>query len=135
MTAPTETEIREALTQSIGGGYADEDIQLDWLRPLIDSDRALVRAVWTDDFSPSADHPGTLWADMRPSEYAELEQAIHDVRTIVERAATQELVNGLVEVAVAFAKAHPDIPRGHWPNGAAARKAAREEAEPELVDA
>lgn len=118
MTTPTEAQIREAI------GSPDHLVDADMTRdlratiaPLLDSDQALVRAGWMEDFYPDVDHPGTLWADLRPSETEELHDAIHGAIRAVERIAADMLVERLVAVGLAFAAAHPDIPRGHWPNG------------------
>lgn len=116
MTAPTEAEIREALgdPDRIARADMDRDVR-DAIAPLIDSDQALVRAVWTEDFNPGRDHPGTLWADMRPSEAEELHDAIFAAIREVEREAAVKLIDRVAAVGLAFAEAHPDIPRGHWP--------------------
>jgi hypothetical protein len=115
MAGPSEEEIRAALTESIGNGYADMDVVLDWLRPVMDSDMALTRAGWVDDFSPGEDHPGTFWADLTAEETQELQRLLGEARDRVEREATRMLIDETVAAAVAFGKAHPDIPRGRYP--------------------
>lgn len=140
MTAPTEAEIREALgdpTDLVGADISDN--LRDAIAPLLDSDQALVRAGWVEDFYPPANHPGTLWADLQPSEAKELHDAIFAAIDEIEFEAAKQLVDRLVAVGVAFAAAHPDIPRGHWPSGRtnAGDRAdvPREPAEAELVPA
>jgi hypothetical protein len=115
VTPPTEAEIRQALTESIDNGYVDMDDAGLMLRVVLDSDAARVRMPWNPDFQPDDDHPGTLWADLRPEEYKELSEAMYAVLHQVEREATAMLIERAIGAAVAFAAAHPDIPRGHWP--------------------
>jgi len=117
MTAPTEQEIRQAVEVELGDQTINSDDLLglvDALRPIMDSDMARVRAGWDDEFYPKDDHPGTLWADMTHDEVDELHGAIQDVIHRVAREATVAVVDGCVAAAVAFAGAHPDVPRGRW---------------------
>lgn len=126
MAAPTEAEIRRAIDGSPllcedGTAAIDEPEGL-WesLRPILDSDAAIVPTRrspegWTDEYMPGADHAGTLWADMRPSEYDELSGAIHEVRATAFAQYLAELREAVVGVALRFAEAHPDVPRGRWP--------------------
>jgi hypothetical protein len=51
---------------------------------------------------------------MSQEEADELHWAIAAVDERVAREATAMLVEGWVTAALAFAKANPDIPRGHW---------------------
>lgn len=111
----TPDEIRQAITESVGGGFADVDDTGAMLRVVLDSDMARARIGWDPTFTPRDDHPGTLWADLRPSEFEELGDAMHDVLHDVELEATQMLIERATAVCVAFAEAHPDVPRGHWP--------------------
>lgn len=115
--APTEAEIREAILSELGDRTITSDDfagLIDAFAPIMDSDMALVRAGWRDDFYPDADHPGTLWADLTAEETAELDGAMAAVRDRVIRDATQALVDGCVAAAFAFGQAHPDIPRGRY---------------------
>jgi hypothetical protein len=120
--ALTEDEIRQAIAESVGGGYVDVDNTTVMLKVVTDSDMARVRVLWSDDFTPQDTHPGTLWADMRPEEFEELSDTMYDIQHAVEREATQMLIERATAAAVAFAAKHPDVPRGHWP----LRKAAAE---------
>lgn len=117
MTAPTEAEIRESILEGLGDGSMSADDfagLIDAFRPILDSDMARVRAGWDPDFHPYEDHPGTLWADLTRDEVDELQGAMHYVLHRVTREATQALVEGCIAAAVAFAEAHPDVPRGRW---------------------
>jgi hypothetical protein len=123
--APTEAEIREAILTELGARTIDPDDfagLADTFAPIMDSDAALTRAGWVDNFYPAADHPGTLWADLTADETAELHGAMAAVRDHVLREATRALVDGCAAAAFAFGQAHPDIPRGRYPlHSAAAR--------------
>ena len=114
-TAPTEDEIRTALAECIGGGFVDMDYNVDMLEVITDSDAARTRVLWDREFHPPATHRGTLWADLRPTEADELATAMQEVLHEVEVEATAMLLERATSAAVAFAAAHPDIPRGHWP--------------------
>ncbi len=117
MTAPTEQEIRQAILAELGDHTIDPDDfagLVDVFRPILDSDMALTRAGWVEDFYPGTEHPGTLWADMTEAEANELHDAMHAVRRRVLVEATTALVKGCIAAAVAFAEAHPEIPRGAW---------------------
>ncbi len=117
MTAPTEAEIREAILAELGDKTINPDDfagLIDAFRPIMDSDLALVRAGWVEDFYGTEGHPGTLWADLTPDEGRELHRAMEAVCKRVLVDATRLLVEGCVAAAVAFAEAHPDIPRGTW---------------------
>src|SRR5436189_1471904 len=114
MSAPTEAEIREVITTGLertGGVDLAEEVYVA-LDPFIDSDKALVRAGWMDEFYPREGHPGTIWADMRASEVEELQEAMHQAIKLAEQAAIKTLVEEVVRAGVRFAEAHPDIPRG-----------------------
>ncbi len=121
MTAPTEAEIRQAiearLDQLFGGNEfsIDDNPAHELLAPLWDSDQALSRAGWAHDFHPADDHPGTLWADMRPSEVGELHQGLSRIIEEEEVAFAERVIDRAVAIGAAFAAAHPDLPRGHWP--------------------
>lgn len=126
MTAPTEAEIRQALEARLEQMFGTARFSIDdnpvreVLQPISDSEDARVRIGWSPEFFPSADHAGTLWADMRPSE---LEELMAPIRAIIAEAELQliaTIIDRVVEVTSRFAAAHPDIPRGHWPNGASA---------------
>lgn len=117
MTAPTAAEVREAITRTLhtktlegddfGGLYED-------FRPILDSDVALTRNRWVESFHATDEHPGTLWADMTTEEAEELSGAMYRVLDRVLHDATILLAEGCIEAAVAFADAHPNIPRGSW---------------------
>jgi hypothetical protein len=111
MTAPTEAEIRAAVSHGLPEPFSIDDVGL-YVRPVIDSDHALVRAGWTEDWNPGADHPGTLWADMRASESEALHKAVYHALHAAELAFRDTLVEGVTAAVIAFAEAHPDIPRG-----------------------
>ncbi len=115
MTAPTEEEIREALTECIAGGFRDLDNTGDMLEVITDSDMARTRTLWSREFFPPVAHRGTLWADLRPDEAEDLQDAMSEVLRQVEVEATAMLLERATAAAVAFAVAHPDVPRGHWP--------------------
>lgn len=125
MSAPTEAEIRDSIDQGLRldgvEGFSTDDFGglIDSFRAIMDSDLARVRTGWAEDFNPNipGPHPGTLWADMRPSEGLELHSAMQAVLTRVLQEATAKLVDGCVAAALAFGERHPDIPRGHWPTG------------------
>lgn len=115
MTAPTEAEIRASI-EIEGHSFMVDDFagMIDAFRAIMDSDLALTRAGWADDYTPADDHPGTLWADMTRDEVAELQDAMHAVLATVVAEATGKLVDGCVAAAVEFSRRHPDIPRGRW---------------------
>ncbi|TAL06731.1 MAG: hypothetical protein EPO00_10585 [Chloroflexota bacterium] len=80
----TEAEIREALTEFMPGINFDVPIEfVEACAPLGDSDMARVRVGWDSSFTPrerrGEPHPGTLWADLRPTEVGELQRAMDDV--------------------------------------------------------
>jgi hypothetical protein len=120
---PTEEEIRTALAD-LTTQRLDHPMEVfDLVCPIIDSDEAIVPTRrspqgWRDSFNPDArrrgPHPGTLWADLRPSEVTELEAAAETVFVEAMKRYVATIREGLVEVALRFAKAHPDIPRGTW---------------------
>ncbi|HUQ44619.1 MAG TPA: hypothetical protein VM451_09465 [Candidatus Limnocylindria bacterium] len=116
MTAPTEAEIREAIepewpVDTVGD--APEWVY-EGLGPILDSDQALVRAVWVEGYNPMRPHPGTLWADMTKAEADELHAAISVVVDEAAMTFQRSVLEGAVRAAVAFAEKHPDVPRGHW---------------------
>lgn len=127
--ALTEAEIREAIEAEIPAqtpervGYwidlPDEMYQA--LRLITDSDEARTparwqkRPGWDNEFTPHDDHPGTLWADLRPSEAEELLDATEAMQHRALAAYVNACREGAIEVAIAFAKAHPDALRGAWP--------------------
>lgn len=119
-TAPTEDEIRQALEQNLehlfgGNGFSiDDPATWEVLAPIMDSDQARVGTGWDPSFTPPDDHPGTLWADMRPSEVDELEGPIGEIVAEAEAAFIRAVLDGVVAHAARFAAAHPDIPRGAW---------------------
>lgn len=115
MTAPTEAEIREAIhdrvREAVGGipALLSEGNALD---PIIDSDMALTRRGWVEDFYPQDNHPGTLWADLTAEQTAELYAAI-DAAIDAERLA-EIIIDSVVAAAAEFAGRHPDVPRGQY---------------------
>lgn len=115
----TEAEVREALAG------LDPLMDLDdsfWraIGPIEDSDMARVRIVWDEDYTPANaypnGHPGTLWADLRPSEFDELQAAVDAAVKDARRQFVESVREALVAVALDFDAKHPDAPRGHWPN-------------------
>jgi hypothetical protein len=117
MTAPTEAEIREAIDTSplLQPDCLDEPEGLyRAFRVILDSDMALVRAGWQEDFGPARDHPGTLWADMRASEFRELSSAVEAARSEAFRDYLIAVRERVVAATLAFAEANPDISRGAW---------------------
>lgn len=82
------------------------------LRPILDSDVALVGGGWRENSSLPTGHPGTIWADLRTSEAQELREAVGEVVEAAERAMVGAIIEGVTEAAGRFAEAHPDIPRG-----------------------
>lgn len=128
-TPPTEAEIREAITEGLPPvGQPDEILMhldapewmTDAMDPLTDSDQAHIRGGWAEGFWPQEDHPGTLWADLTKAEIDELHAAIENVYRRALAAAVRELIEGGVAVGLAFAAAHPDVPRGRWQSKKAA---------------
>lgn len=111
----TEAEVREALAGLDPLMDLDESF---WrgIGPIEDSDMARVRVVWDEDYTPDPSHPGTLWADLRPSEADELREAVDAVVKEARRQFVESVQDGLVAVALDFDAKHPDVPRGHWPN-------------------
>jgi hypothetical protein len=118
MTAPTEAEIREAMAEGlwrIGGKLTIDDAGVwDALAVFMDSDEARTDGAWSRGFSPPVDHPGTLWANMRPSETVELKDPLEEIVGRVEDAASEMLTQLVIEHVIAFAAKYPDIPRGAW---------------------
>jgi hypothetical protein len=116
MTAPSEQEIRQALTERWGSaGIQLAEEVYNALDPIMDSDMALTRAGWSNEFHPDDDHPGTLWADMTPAEVKELQGAVREAIERAERAVSDQLLEECIAIGVRFAEAHPDVPRGRWP--------------------
>jgi hypothetical protein len=115
---PTEAEIREAL-KDVAQAFEDIDLWDDLVestRAVTDSDMARARIGWAEDWSPPAGHPGTLWADMRPSEQGELED-LEDVFREEMIEAGKRAAERYIQAVIRFAADHPDIPRGRWPKG------------------
>lgn len=111
MSAPSEAEIRQAIDV---GKLNWDNWTADALCAIADSDMARVRAVWDRDFHPSSSHPGTLWADLRPSEVDDLTSAIETAIAETKRHAAAELAERVVSAALYFGTEHPDAARGHW---------------------
>jgi len=111
----TEAEIREAIEELMPGIDFDvPDEFRDALAPIGDSDMARARIGWDPDYTPRDGHPGTLWADLRPSEADELQAALHDVYRAAGHYYVETVREGAIRAALAFAEAHPDVPLGHW---------------------
>lgn len=111
MTAPTEAEIRAAIAETLPADHTIDDIGL-WVAVIGDSDLARTRGKWDKDVNMDDDHPGTLWADMTGEEGEELQRLIYDAMHRAQRAFIAELIENVTAATLAFAAAHPDIPRG-----------------------
>ena len=111
MTAPTEAEIRAAIATTLPADHTIDDIGL-WVAVIGDSDLARTRGQWDKDAYMDDDHPGTVWADMTAEEGEELHRLIYDAMHKAERAFIAELIENVTAASLAFANAHPDIPRG-----------------------
>ena len=114
------SEIRQAIEENLVRMFGDLGFSIDdepayeVLRPILDSDVARVRTGWDPDFNPPADHPGTLWADMRRSEIDELKDPIYAMIQSAEKAYIAGIVDQVVAYVAKYAAEHPDVPRGTW---------------------
>ncbi|MCI0583162.1 MAG: hypothetical protein L0227_09785 [Chloroflexi bacterium] len=112
---PTEAEIRQALEERLAEGMDPPRDIWDIVAPILDSKYVIGKGWLEEGFTPPVDHPGTLWANLRPTEAAELDGAVNEA---VDRALARfgrQVVDDVVAVAVRFAEAHPEAPRGTWP--------------------
>ena len=122
-TAPTaaeiETLVRRAFQQRADKSvdsintleHAFVDIVRGAATPLLDSDMASIRGGWLDGYYPAADHPGTIWAQLSREEVDELYNRVTAAARRIQRQAREAAVQALVEIGLAFAEAHPDVPR------------------------
>ena len=116
MTPVTEAEIREAVAARIRRNFGNLTEMLDnALDPIVDSDMARGRAVWDPDFHPRKDHPGTLWMDLTGDEADDLSAPVDQaINSELFDVLAQIVTDRVVAAALAFAEAHPDLPRGRW---------------------
>jgi hypothetical protein len=117
MTAPTEQEIRDAIAERIRRAvetFPEAIRDANALDPIDDSDMALTRRGWVEGFYPSEDHPGTFWADLTTEEIEELHCATEGAMYGVLDGLADRITDAVVAATVAYAKAHPDIPRGTY---------------------
>jgi hypothetical protein len=117
MTAPTEQEIRDAIAERIRRAvetFPEAIRDSNAFDPIDDSDMALTRRGWAEGFYPSDDHPGTFWADLTAGEIAELHGATQAALYGVLDGLADRITDAVVAATVAFAEAHPDIPRGTY---------------------
>lgn len=120
MIAPTEAEIRAAIADGITRRprEVDEitDVAFRVSGTIRHSPYALTRRRWAEDFYPDEvdELTGTLWADLTEAETAAIEELVDNAARRFQERAAAILLEELVLAGVAFAEAHPDVPRGTW---------------------
>jgi hypothetical protein len=119
-TAPTEPEIREAISGPVRRALENlPEILWQALEAIDDSDMASSRepSGWDPSFFPEngrhggEPHSGTFWADLTQGETDELREAVWGG---LPEAIADVVIERVASRVAAFAEMHPDIPRGRY---------------------